>query len=241
MEIYGATDKGLQRHSNQDCFAYHKFSSTVAFAVVCDGMGGANAGNVASKLAVDTISNYLKTSYQPNLSPKALENLLRSAVLSANIAVYEKAQKSGELKGMGTTAVLVFIKDDLLLIAHVGDSRVYSYNDNNLSQLTIDHSMVQSLVDIGQITKEEALVHPKKNIITRALGVNSVVAVDLNVFDFNSDSVILLCSDGLSNYVEENKLIEELSKVDSLIVNRLIDDANNGGGGDNITAVVITK
>lgn len=241
MRIYGATDKGLQRDTNQDYFEFYKFSDTSAFAVVCDGMGGANAGNVASKLATETIIRYLKSSYQPNLSFNATENLLRSAVLSANMAVYTEASKSAELKGMGTTVVLVLIKDSVAYVLHVGDSRVYQFKNGELLQLTVDHSMVQSLVDSGQITKEEALVHPKKNIITRALGVNSDVAIDLEVFDFDNDSVFLLCSDGLSNFVEASEIERELSKLDGSITERLIKDANNGGGGDNITAVVITK
>ena len=239
MIIYGATDKGLKRDNNQDCFEYHVLNDSTAFAVLCDGMGGANAGNIASELAVETICRYIKSSYHINLSESAIENILRSAVSSANDQVYSQSLKSPDFKGMGTTVVVAFIKESSAYILHIGDSRAYKFLNNTLEQLTVDHSMVQSLLDSGQISAEEAKVHPKKNIITRALGVGEFVASDFTVCDFENDSAILLCSDGLSNFMQENDIKNELMSLDETVVQRLISGANKGGGGDNITAVVI--
>ena len=241
MIIYGATDKGLKREDNQDYFEFQVLNDTTAFAVLCDGMGGANAGNVASKLAVESICRYIKSSYHNNLSDSAIENILRSAVSSANDQVYSQSLKSPDFKGMGTTVVVAFVKDNSAYILHIGDSRAYKFSNDVLEQLTVDHSMVQSLVDSGQISVEEARVHPKKNIITRALGVGEFVAADFNVCDFENDSAILLCSDGLSNFMQENDIKNELMSLDETVVQRLISGANKGGGGDNITAVVIVK
>ncbi len=241
MIIYGATDKGLKRENNQDYYEFHVLNDNTAFAVLCDGMGGANAGNVASKLAAETISRYIKSSYQKNLSDSAIENLLRSAVVSANTEVYLQSTKSSDFKGMGTTVVVAFVKEDSVFILHIGDSRAYKLFNGTLQQLTVDHSMVQSLVDSGQISEEEARVHPKKNIITRALGVGELVTSDFDVFDFENNSVILLCSDGLSNYMIDSDIKDELMSLDETVAQRLINGANQGGGGDNITAVVIAK
>ncbi len=239
MKIFGQTDKGLKRNDNQDYFEYHLLNDTTAFAVLCDGMGGANAGNVASSIAVKTVCRYIKSSYQPNLSSMAIENLLRSAVLSANAEIYKESLKSPDYKGMGTTIVVAFIKNSVMYVLHVGDSRAYIMSNGSLKQLTVDHSMVQSLVDSGQITQEEARVHPKKNIITRALGVNESVAADIDIYDLSDDSVVLLCSDGLSNFMSEDSVKKELMLIDDSITQRLINGANDGGGGDNITAVII--
>lgn len=241
MKIYGLTDKGLVREDNQDFFAVEKLKENVAFAVVCDGMGGANAGNVASKSAVNTICAYIKKSYRESLSGMALENMLRGALQSANSEVFQISKKNKEYSGMGTTVVLAFIDNQTGYILHVGDSRAYLLEDDKLMQLTVDHSMVQSLVDSGEITADQAKVHPKKNIITRALGINNEVAADLDVFDLNNNSALLLCTDGLTNFVNEDLIKTELADTNDTVVQRLIQRANDNGGADNITAVVITQ
>ncbi len=241
MKIYGLTDKGIVREVNQDFFVAEKLNENVAFAVVCDGMGGANAGNIASKIAAETITAYIKKSYRQNLSAVALENILRGALVSANAEVYEASKKKKEQAGMGTTAVLAFIDNQMGYVLHVGDSRAYLMEDGKLIQLTVDHSMVQTLVDSGEITADQAKVHPKKNIITRALGINKEVVVDLDVFDLNPDTALLLCTDGLTNFVGEDIIKTELTDINDTIVQRLIQRANNNGGADNITAVVVTQ
>ena len=140
---------------------------------------------------------------------------------------------------MGTTAVAAFVTQGTAYILHVGDSRAYLYKEGKLIQLTVDHSMVQNMVDSGQITPDEALHHPNKNIITRALGVSENVGVDIDVVDLSEGDVLLLCSDGLSNFVSEESITEQLENFDSTTTDKLIDLANDGGGGDNITAVVL--
>lgn len=241
MKIYGLTDKGIVRENNQDFFATEKLSENVAFAVVCDGMGGANAGNVASKTAVETICAYVKKSYRESLTGMALENMLRGALQTANSEVFQVAKRNKEYSGMGTTVVLAFVDNQTGYVFHVGDSRAYLFENNELRQLTVDHSMVQTLVDSGEITVDQAKVHPKKNIITRALGINSEVVVDLDVFDLNTNTALLLCTDGLTNFVGEDVIKTELTNINDTIVQRLILCANNNGGADNITAVVITQ
>ncbi len=206
-----------------------------------DGMGGANAGNVASKIAAETITAYVKKSYKSRLNGMALENMLRGALVSANSEVYEASKKEQERAGMGTTAVLAFIDNQTGYVLHVGDSRAYLLEENKLRQLTVDHSMVQTLVDSGEITADQAKSHPKKNIITRALGVNKEVMVDLDVFDLTGENALLLCTDGLTNFVSDEVIEKELLNINETIVERLIQHANDNGGADNITAVVITQ
>ena len=239
MQIYGKSDKGLLRETNQDAFTYEVLSENAFYAVVCDGMGGANAGNVASEYAVRVISDYLLRSYKSGMSSAQIENIMRSAVYSANTAVFQAAGKDESLKGMGTTAVLLLIEGNTGYILHIGDSRAYSYSRSILSQLTVDHSVVQNMIDSGEITPDEAKIHPSKNIITRALGVANEVHGDLDFIDLNADDIILLCSDGLSNFVSVEDISQALDEFDENIASKLIDKANAGGGGDNITAVVI--
>ena len=240
MKYYGATDKGKMRHTNQDAFCIVPFNeSTAVLAVVCDGMGGANAGNIASTMATDEIKDYFCRSFSASMSSLQIENVLKSAFISANNTVYEASCKDVNLKGMGTTAVAAFVTQGTAYILHVGDSRAYLYKEGKLIQLTVDHSMVQNMVDSGQITPDEALHHPSKNIITRALGVSVNVGVDIDFVDLSEGDVLLLCSDGLSNFVSEESITAQLENFDSTTTDKLIDLANDGGGGDNITAVVL--
>ena len=239
MQIYGMSDKGLVRESNEDAYIFKVISPSVFFAVVCDGMGGANAGNVASEYAVREISEYILRSYKPTMSGMQIEHLLRAAVASANDVIYEAANVNADLNGMGTTVVLLFVLEKTGYLLHVGDSRAYLYSSGALNQLTVDHSIVQGMIDRGEITEEEAKTHPSKNIITRALGVGSEVRSDLDFIDLNDGDVILLCSDGLSNYVSDVDIKNSLEAFDENVASSLINLANTGGGGDNITAVVV--
>ncbi len=240
MNIFGNTDQGLVRSSNQDAFVTGTFNDGSVFAVVCDGMGGANGGNIASRLAVDYLSASLKAGYRENMSESSIKNLLESSVNAANVRVFDKSRESKELKGMGTTVVAAILIGKTLYITHAGDSRAYVLNGDELTQITRDHSIVQSMIENGKLSPDEARFHPRKNVITRALGVEESVIPEFTVYDLADDSIILLCTDGLSNFVESDLIVGVL-KDDGVKdpAERLIEIANNNGGGDNITAVVI--
>ncbi len=241
MEIFSITDKGKVRQTNQDSYYACRLDDGAVYAIVCDGMGGAAAGNVASENAVRHISDYLLKSYQSSLDEVELEKLVRNAVVSANIELYDMAVNNAELSGMGTTVVFALVRDGTAIIAHVGDSRIYLVNEG-IKQLTRDHSVVQSLIESGKITPEDAKVHPRKNVITRALGAEENVAVDTAVVNLCDKDSLLLCTDGLSNYIEDSGILEIFKNNNSTdIPKALVDKANGNGGGDNITAVILCR
>ncbi len=241
MQIFSKTDRGRVRTDNQDAFFAGKITDDAVFAVVCDGMGGANAGNVASELAVRHISEYVIRSYRSGMNMTDTEKTLKNAIVSANISLYDKAVNNTELAGMGTTTVAAFVKDGTAVIAHVGDSRIYLVN-GEIKQLTRDHSVVQSLIESGKITPEDAKVHPRKNVITRALGAEEDVAVDSDCLTLSDGDTLLLCSDGLTNFLEDKDILTVFQNNDiSAVAERLVETANENGGGDNITVVTVTK
>lgn len=240
MRIFAETDKGKVRSINQDAFALNTLSDGAALAIVCDGMGGANAGDVASKTAVDIILQYILASYTPTMNSEAVIKLINNAIASANFEIYDLSLKDENLKGMGTTAVVAVVRENVALICNIGDSRAYLF-DNELKQITRDHSVVQSLVESGKLSPEQARVHPEKNVITRALGVEKSVLPDSYTVDFNENSKILLCTDGMSNFVSENRIFEILKNNNiEKITGLLIEEANRGGGKDNITVAVVS-
>lgn len=242
MKIVAKTDKGKVRSSNQDAYAVGEFPDEVAWAVVCDGMGGAAGGNIASALAVKVISDKINASYREKMSPSSIKNMLDSALIAANIEVYDMADTKPELRGMGTTVVCAVVKNSCAYIAHAGDSRAYIFNKDNLSQVTTDHSFVQDLVNKGKITAEEAQNHPNKNLITRAIGVDKSIEIDFDEVEMADDDVLIICTDGLSNYVSDMEMIKEVSDGRYYaFADRLVKKANNNGGGDNITVVAIAK
>lgn len=242
MRIVAKTDKGNIRDSNQDAYACGEFSDEVVWAVVCDGMGGAAGGNIASSLAVKVISDKINASYRENMRDSSIKNMLDSALTAANIEVYDFAEAQPDLKGMGTTVVCAVVRDNQAYIAHVGDSRAYLINSDKINQITTDHSMVQDLLSMGKITEEEAQNHPNKNIITRAVGVNKSIEIDFEQIDMNDDDFLLLCTDGLSNYVTNDDIVDLTSdKKHYAFADRLVQKANANGGGDNITVVIVSK
>lgn len=240
MKIYSRTDKGMVRHSNQDAEMHGIFDDGSAWAVVCDGMGGANGGNVASSTAVEEISVRLTANYTSGMSASQIRDMIARAVNAANIKVYIEAQEDISLRGMGTTVVVVIVRGDTAYIAHAGDSRVYLYAKGDLRQMTVDHSVVQVMVDSGELTETEARFHPRRNLITRALGVKPKLDIDHCECPVAKGDILLLCSDGLSNYVDDLEMYKILYKYkDDDAVNMLIDTANRHGGGDNVTAVTV--
>lgn len=240
MRIFAKTDKGKVRSINQDAFAANILSGGAALAVVCDGMGGASAGDIASKTAVDIISQYVLNAYNPSMTSDDIIRLLDNAIASANLEVFTLSQKNEALSGMGTTAVAAIVREAQAVICNVGDSRAYLVNDN-LCQITRDHSIVQTLVESGKLSPEEARVHPEKNVITRALGVEENILTDSYVIDICENDMLLLCTDGLSNYADSESILRivkdnALDKITDLLINK----ANAGGGRDNITAAVVS-
>lgn len=261
MYFYGKTDIGKMRSTNQDNFLTMRVSDNVLMFVLCDGMGGTNGGNIASNLAIRTFADHIEQSLAKyidqntdicNTSAVNFTNLLSDAVLAANSAVYERAHESSELANMGTTIVAAIVADDKLYVANVGDSRLYCLEENRFTQLTHDHSYVQMLVDLGHITKEEAVNNPRKNILTRAVGTEPRVESDVTEHFLPSEGAyLILCSDGLYNFISDQELLDVLysdsSEYDeddyeaelSYKSNKLIDIANANGGGDNITIILI--
>lgn len=242
MRVDFLTDVGAVRESNQDSCECGLFSPSSAWAIVCDGMGGASGGNVASAVALEKMKDFLEKGFRETLNQGNIKALMHNAIQEANKAVYAMALEREDLRGMGTTGVLMIAANGLLHVAHVGDSRAYLRNKDGLEQITMDHSYVQDLVNIGQITPEEARVHPQRNIITRVLGVHDDVRCDYACFDFEQGDTALACSDGLTNYVEDERLLrymEEYKDDGKALAQQLIRYAVESGGSDNITVAVI--
>lgn len=242
MKIYSQTDKGRVRMSNQDSFAAAPLSETAAFAVVCDGMGGANGGNVASAIAVKTLSESFQRNFRNHMTDHSIRMMMESAIVTANSTILSAAGKNPDYKGMGTTVVAAFADGAQITLAHLGDSRAYLFTGRQLMQLTHDHSVIQSMIDTGQITETEARYHPNKNVITRVLGVYKNIDIEFNSFPFGPGDMLLLCSDGLTNYVEKDRLefLFQNTPPDQL-AQALVQAANSSGGGDNITAVLVSN
>lgn len=240
MRFYSKIDIGKLRASNQDDCRVSVLSGGAVLAVVCDGMGGANAGNVASEHAVKAITDYVVSSFRSEMDTVAISRMLVAAIRSANIEIYDMAINNVGLSGMGTTVVAAVVVGNTCVLAHVGDSRAYIVN-GDIKQLTRDHSVVQSLIESGKLTPEEARVHPRKNVITRALGTEEDVLPDCGEFTLNEGDTVLICTDGLTNFVENEEILDIFRKNDiSRVVDVLVARANHNGGGDNITAVTVT-
>ena len=241
MEFSAKTDIGLKRSMNQDSFKCGMLEKeNIAWAVVCDGMGGMAAGNIASEQTTSVVSKALEQNLSPKASSKFILNLLKTSVDSANATVFDMSSKNEELRGMGTTVIAVVVKNNTVSLVHAGDSRAYIFKDGELSQITTDHSVVQTMVESGQITQDEANHHPNKNIITRAVGVAPTIQTDVSEITLCSDDIILLCTDGLTNCVDANLLKNTIIDTEfSILAERLVDLANQNGGNDNITVVAI--
>lgn len=240
MEIYGLTDIGVVRGENQDTFLCGRLADDVLYAVVCDGMGGPGGGNIASRMAAELFAERLETQYRSGMPEASLLHLMESAVDAANVGIFDKAVEDPALTGMGTTLVAVLLDGDEAFAVHVGDSRLYLLEAEELRQITTDHSVVQEMIAQGQLTEEQARSHPRKHFITRAIGVENNVRCEFDTFSVSANARILLCTDGLTNMLSDGEIRTLLqSGVPEALPQALIDAANTAGGEDNITAVVI--
>lgn len=227
------TDVGSKRSLNEDSVGYYE-DRDFGIYIVADGMGGHNAGEVASKLAKDVVMNYVLN----HRDEESSEEILNEALQNANRRIYKEGLLNEDCNGMGTTITAAFLRDNELTIANVGDSRAYILKDNQLIKVTKDHSLVQELLDNGTITIEEAKSHPNRNVITRAVGTNPVVNADYYKLDIRHISKVLLCSDGLTNEVSEEAILEVLKSDDENQCLQLINMSNENGGRDNISVII---
>jgi len=239
MKLAGKTDVGCVRQENQDDFRAGELPGGAAWALVCDGMGGARGGREASQGACDIIENCFREQYGQCRAGEE-EAFLKRALIAANRYVFQKAMHEESLAGMGTTAACALVRGGRAHLCHAGDSRAYLYRNGRITQLTHDHSYVQELVDCGTITKEEAEHHPQKNIITRAIGVDQRLEVEYTCAGLHPLDVLLLCSDGLSNLLSVAQMEELFNKGTFYdLPDRLVAAANENGGTDNITALLL--
>ncbi|MDY3032079.1 MAG: Stp1/IreP family PP2C-type Ser/Thr phosphatase [Clostridia bacterium] len=233
------TDIGKVRKINEDCCAVHG-DGEFPYVIVADGMGGHEAGEIASRMAVDIIENHLSHNLESGMSYVEAGEVVRRAFVSANSIIYTYAKNHYKVMGMGTTATLAMVYRDNIITAHVGDSRAYKISENEIKQITRDHSYVQELVMRGELSPEAAKHHPKKNFITRAMGAEDVIKVDIAIKAYNGE-ILLVCSDGLTNFVEDNEIFEGMKKEGTLSerLSGLTELANSRGGRDNISIVAL--
>lgn len=235
----GKTDKGSKRNNNQDSIfmSNEPVGPLPNLYVVADGMGGHVAGDRASGMAIEILVRFIKESNLEN--PIAI---LKRAMIYANNEIYKAACEDSELNGMGTTMVVAVVIGNKLYVANVGDSRLYIINDE-ITQITMDHSLVEEMIRSGELERKKGRNHPKKNIITKAMGSKNEVIPDFFEIDLQSEDKILLCSDGLSNMVEDDEIKDILMDNFTLddMTEALIDRANYYGGSDNISVVIISE
>lgn len=241
MQFWGLTDPGCIREQNQDTYQIEQLDRNNLLCVVCDGMGGAKSGNVASSLAIDVFVQEVKRSWIPSMDQEQVDQVLRSAVKLANFTVFDQSQQFTEFSGMGTTLVAILVRGTFVTVANVGDSRAYGIKRTGIKQLTKDHSLVQLMVDRGELTPELAKTYPGKNFITRAIGTEPVVECDIFHFTMERGDCLLLCSDGLSNLLDDQEILFEVvhGTNKQQCCRRLLDIAKNRGAPDNVTSILV--
>lgn len=240
IKAYAKSDIGKVREINQDSYYISDSLDQVQLYMLADGMGGYNGGEIASKLAIQSAKSYIENNFKDiEKDRESILQLVGSSMEYANMVVYEKSKENKELEGMGTTLEICLIYNNKVYIGHVGDSRIYRIRKEFMRKLTQDHSYVQKLVKDGTITKEEAMHHPQKNMLMKALGCNAFVEPDVMVKGFLKEDILIMCSDGLTNLVSQEEIFKEAKKDIEQAPKELVDKANNNGGYDNITVVVI--
>lgn len=239
MKIAAITDIGSCRQENQDNYCAQQLAGGTAWGIVCDGMGGVNGGRIAAHIATDTMQQYFARQMHSLQQGNEKSFIMRGFDIT-NRAVYEKATSDPEMMGMGTTGVCAYASNGMAHVVHAGDSRAYLFHEGELRQITRDHSMVQQLVDSGKITREQAAQHPKKNLITRALGVSANIVPEYNRCEIEVGDIILLCTDGLTNMISDEEIalvLREVPFFDAPSI--LVDRALQAGGQDNITVLLM--
>ena len=240
MRVLVKTDVGKARDLNEDSYYVPQEDDDLKLFIVADGMGGYNGGEIASSLAIKAAKSYIETNFIS--TPKDRESILeliKSSMQYANMVVYEKSKEDDELKGMGTTMEICFVYENKMYIGHIGDSRIYRIRKHIIRKLTNDHSYVETLVKDGKITREEAKTHPKKNMLMKALGCTEYIEPDVFVRGFLKDDIVLMSSDGLTNMIDEQEIFNIITNNKENASEMLIQKANDNGGYDNITALIV--
>ncbi len=241
MQYWSITDPGCVRPQNQDTCSVQELDRSTLLCVVCDGMGGAKSGNVASSLAADVFVQTVKDEWRQGMSIEDTDHMLRQAIKLVNYMVYDQAKEFEEFTGMGTTLVAALICGKHVTVVNVGDSRCYHINGNGITAVTVDHSLVQMMLARGELTPEQARDYPGKNFITRAIGTEPAVQCDLFHLELEREDSLLLCSDGLTNPVDEQEILFEVVYEPDRpnCCQRLLDIAKNRGAPDNVTCILV--
>ena len=242
MQFWGLTDPGCVRKQNQDAYRMERLDRNNLLCVVCDGMGGAKSGNIASTLASEVFTEEIRRCWTPDMDQDKIDQMLRSAVKLANFTVYDQAAQFEEFDGMGTTLVAALVRGKKVTVVNVGDSRAYGIDRSGIQQITKDHSLVQMMVDRGDLTPEVAKTYPGKNFITRAIGTEPLVMCDIFHRDMNRGTFLLLCSDGLSNLMDDQEILFEVvhGVNKQHCCKRLLNIAKNRGAPDNVTSILVS-
>ena len=241
MQSWGLTDPGSVRKQNQDAYQIEQLDRSTTLCVVCDGMGGAKSGNIASTLAVEVFVGEVRRSWKPGMDQDKIDQMLRGAVKLANFTVFDQGAQFEEFDGMGTTLVAALVHGKKATVINVGDSRCYGIDRNGIRQITKDHSLVQMMVDRGELTPEVSKSYPGKNFITRAIGTEPTVLCDIFHLEVSKGDFLLLCSDGLSNLMDDQEILFEVvhGVNKQHCCKRLLNIAKNRGAPDNVTSILV--
>jgi len=241
MKIYAETDIGMIRKMNQDAYYISEENDKYKLCILADGMGGYTGGEIASRLACVSAAGYIKENFDANKeqTKEDIIEIIKKSMEYSNNVVYEKSKETEELEQMGTTLEVCLIYNNRAYIGHIGDSRIYRIRQNIMRKLTTDHSYVQKLVKDGKITKEEAINHPKKNMLMKALGCEEQIEPDVMVKGFNKEDILLICSDGLTNMISEQEIYNIIEQDIQNGAQNLVNKAKELGGYDNITVIII--
>jgi protein phosphatase len=242
MQYWALTDTGVARSQNQDAYQVVSLDKNTLLCVVCDGMGGAKSGNVASTLAADVFTQEVKRIWVPDMDPEALDRMLSGAVKLANFTVFDQASQFEDFNGMGTTLVALLIQGKKATIVNVGDSRAYLIDSDGIKQVTTDHSLVQMMIARGELAPEKAKFYPGKNLITRAIGTEPQVVCDVFHRKVEKGACFLLCTDGLSNLMDDQEILFEVvhCQEKAQCCQQLLDIVKKRGAPDNVTSILVT-